>query len=164
MNTIRNSSMGRAANTAVGGFTLIELLVCIVIIGVLGALALPSYLSQAAKARGSEAKSVLGTINRSQQAYRLENRTFANDVADLDAKVSGKFYTFSVGSGNISDATALAQNNQAGLKISSSAVNQNGDVFKQIMCESNTTQLANISPNSPAAGAASCPANYVNMQ
>jgi type IV pilus assembly protein PilA len=164
MNEIGNGSMGRAANTAIGGFTLIELLVCIVIVGALGAIALPSYLSQAAKTRGSEAKSMLGTINRSQQAYRLENGAFASDIANLDAKVNGKFYAFSVGSGNTSDATALAQNNQTGLKISSTAVNQSGDVFTQIMCESNTTQLANSSPSLPAAGATSCPPNYVDTQ
>ena len=61
------------------GFTLIELLVVIIIIGILSTIALPSFLAQAAKARQSESRVNIGSLNRAQQAYYLENQQFAQD-------------------------------------------------------------------------------------
>jgi type IV pilus assembly protein PilA len=67
---------------------------CLPVLGILLAIALPSFLNQVGKARGSEAKSNLGTLNRAQQAYHLENNIFAKSIQDLDARVSGKFFTY----------------------------------------------------------------------
>ncbi|MBD2529644.1 type IV pilin-like G/H family protein [Nostoc flagelliforme FACHB-838] len=64
------------------GFTLIELLVVIIIIGILSAIALPSFLNQANKAKQSEAKTIVGSMNRAQQAYYLENGKFASATND----------------------------------------------------------------------------------
>jgi type IV pilus assembly protein PilA len=148
-----------------GGFTLIELLICIVIIGILSAIALPSYLNQAAKTRASEAKSMLSTINRSQQAYRLENNAFSGTLTNLDAKVSGNFYTYEIGAGSTStQATATTTSNQGSLKVYASLVSQIGDTFSQIVCESTNTQVINTTAAAPTSASTCANANYVRVQ
>ncbi len=72
------------------GFTLIELLVVIIIIGILSAIALPSFLNQANKARESEAKQYVGSMNRAQQAQYLEKNQFTTDMAKLGLGISSQ--------------------------------------------------------------------------
>jgi type IV pilus assembly protein PilA len=65
------------------GFTLIELLVVIIIIGILSAIALPSFLSQANKAKQTEAKQYISSMNKGLQAFYAENTKFTTDVTLL---------------------------------------------------------------------------------
>ncbi len=84
------------------GFTLIELLVVVIIIGVLAAIALPSLLGQVNKAKQSEARNYVGTVNRSQQAYFLEYQKFATNLSELQVgiKTQSENYQYAItGSG-----------------------------------------------------------------
>jgi prepilin-type N-terminal cleavage/methylation domain-containing protein len=56
-----------------GGFTLIELLVVILIIGILAAIAIPSFLSQKSKATASQAKELARTAETTAETYSTDH-------------------------------------------------------------------------------------------
>ena len=65
------------------GFTLIELMVAVVIVGILAAIAYPSYKNYILKGHRSSAQAFLMDAAQRQQQYFLDNRTFAPDVTTL---------------------------------------------------------------------------------
>ncbi len=92
------------------GFTLIELLVVIIIIGILSAIALPSFLSQANKAKQTEAKQYVSSLNKGLQAYYAENTKFTTDVTllGLGLKTQTTNYSYNIGDKAALGATSAA--------------------------------------------------------
>jgi type IV pilus assembly protein PilA len=66
------------------GFTWWQLLVVTIVIGILSALALPSFLTQPCRAVSSEGKQYSGALNRGQQTYFFENGRFAKTISKLE--------------------------------------------------------------------------------
>lgn len=66
-----------------GGFTLIELLVVIIIVGILSAVALPSFLNQRSKAKQTEAETNVGAVNTQQNAFFTEEDDYAQTFQAL---------------------------------------------------------------------------------
>lgn len=129
------------------GFTLIELLVVITIVGILSAVAIPSFIGQAAKARQSEAKMTLSAIARSQQAYYLENQSFATslDQLGLGLKQKTSNYAFTLEKleqGTVAIATPVNPNGN--IKAYASGVGlvyvagSNEKATTYILCEAQT--------------------------
>ena len=164
------------------GFTLIELLVVIIIIGILSAIALPSFLNQANKAKQSEAKTYTGSMNRAQQAYYLEQNAFVTVGSNLGSLGLGiatqtSNYKYDI-NGNASQVTNQAQTVIAtaplktyigGVGVATQAATSEATTIA-ILCEASQARV-----NSGADGTASadfttntnksptCPTNYVSL-
>ena len=65
------------------GFTLIELLVVVIILGILTAIAVPSYLSFRGRAQSSANKANVRSIIPSVEAYYTDNNTYSMTLALL---------------------------------------------------------------------------------
>jgi type IV pilus assembly protein PilA len=138
------------------GFTLVELLVVIVIIGILTAIALPSFLNQTAKAKQVEAKTNISAVNKAQQLWRVEQASFTTNFGDLAlgrlVGSSDPAYAYTITSADAVSVVAKATTNQAILKgyaskvtFTDGAAGSGGIVNKEwgsIICESTTPGTA----------------------
>lgn len=79
------------------GFTLIELMITVVIIGILAAIALPSYTQYIVRSNRAAAQAAMMDIANLEQQYLLANRSYGNYAAiqatgySLPGEVSAKY-------------------------------------------------------------------------
>lgn len=65
------------------GFTLIEMMIVIVVIGLLAAVAFPSFMESIRKGRRSEAFSALSAVQQAQERWRGNNTSYSTDLTEL---------------------------------------------------------------------------------
>lgn len=63
------------------GFTLIEMMVTVAIIGILAAIAYPSYIEQVRKSRRADATAALVTAAQTMERFYTENNSYATATA-----------------------------------------------------------------------------------
>lgn len=99
------------------GFSLIELMIAVAIVGIIAAVALPSYQGSLRKGRRSDAIAALAIVQQAQERFRSGNATYGNlnlpvDASSLPAsvpRVTNKgYYSISVSGTSESGYTAVA--------------------------------------------------------
>lgn len=95
------------------GFTLIEMMIAVAVLGILAAIAYPSFSEQIRKSRRADAVAALTQVMQAQERYRANNPAYADDMASLTnvATTSEKgYYTIGIvaGSGSASGYSATA--------------------------------------------------------
>ena len=102
LNKLRNRAKDES------GFTLIELLVVVLIIGILAAIAIPSFLSQRQKAQDAESKTDARTGQTAQETWFTNENAYTADVADLkgvEKTLNGSTLTAATAAGTGTTAT-----------------------------------------------------------
>jgi type IV pilus assembly protein PilA len=119
------------------GFTLVELLVVMLILGLLAAIAIPSFFNQRDKAKDASAKEMAHTAQTAMETYSTDNggiytgadptklnaieQTISTTVSTKDpylsnaAAVGTKGYTLTVTSGGTGNTFTIARNGGTGL-------------------------------------------------
>jgi type IV pilus assembly protein PilE len=93
------------------GFTLIEIMIVVAIIGVLTAIALPSYREQVAKGNRAQAKAVLTQAQQWMERFYSENYRYDKNLADVavdDASLFGAQFSTAPPAGEGRPAYAIS--------------------------------------------------------
>ncbi|BAL25515.1 type IV pilin protein [Azoarcus sp. KH32C] len=100
--------------TKQSGFTLIELMIAMVVVAILAAVAIPSYMDSIRKSRRADATTSLTKLQLAQETWRLNHSTYTGTLSDLGltSTSSDGYYTIGITSGTASatgyTATAAA--------------------------------------------------------
>lgn len=77
------------------GFTLVELMIVVAIIGILAAIAVPSYTDYVKRGKAAEAPAMLADLRIKMEQCFQDNRTYASCAANCAPTSGAKYFTYS---------------------------------------------------------------------
>lgn len=125
------------------GFTLIEMLVAVLILGILVAIGVPTYLRAVEKSRTFAPINTLKSIAKAEQVEKLKKGLYTNQAQELDLELrdypdgnivsgdafEGKFFDYKIYGEDKSAATAVRKNVDEDKKYTLSIDYKTGEIF-----------------------------------
>ncbi len=93
--------LSRITNKDQKGFTLIELMIVIAIIGILAAIAIPQFSAYRIRSYNAAANSDLRNACTAQEAYYVDEQTYANAIGDITGSAYGLYTSENVSFGTV---------------------------------------------------------------
>lgn len=129
------------------GFTLIELMVAVAIVGILAAIAIPSYKNSIRKSKRQVAISDMLLYAQAQERYRTNNTTYSNSISTFtDSSGTNKIYYVNAASSS-SDYTFSVTGTTSAYTISATPIGSQNKGFEQTYC--NPMQLTQANARTP---------------
>ena len=139
------------ASGRMAGFTLIEIMISVAIVAIITAIALPSYRSNVARSKRSEAISIIQEAAQYMQRYYSANDSYTNTLPTVLQNVprsatSGQTYTLSVVTNTNSTtytitAAISSTGSQAGDSCGNYVLNAQGQKFSLVNGASASTAV-----------------------
>jgi type IV pilus assembly protein PilE len=103
------------------GFTLIELMIAVAVVGILAAVATPSYRQHVVRSKVTEAAASLGDARVKMEQFYQDNRNYGDSAGCGGAMPANNYFTFTCATSNGGQGYLVTATSNAGKGLGSGA-------------------------------------------
>lgn len=123
----KSSHADSPANRRISGFTLIELVIVMVVIGIIAAIAYPSYVESLNKAKRSEGKAAMSSIAQSlERCFTRHNAYNHASCPNGTVQSESGYYSISINAASATSYSIQAQPNFSDSRCGQMTMNHQG--------------------------------------